>query len=137
MSGLVGEKNTRAVFSDEQVLDIRKRRFNGEQRKNVYKDYSQYSLATFDNIWLGKGYSHIGKEYLIPHNPEYNRKYFSSKANSGLNSARAKCSKEEVLDIREKRTNGMSYPEIHKLYPHISQSTIRRIALKEVYKDVK
>lgn len=46
-----GEKSPRAIFTDEQILDIRKRRFNGELRRDVYKDYSDKSLATFD---LGK-----------------------------------------------------------------------------------
>lgn len=136
MAGKTGEQSPKSIFTDAQVLDIRKRRFLGEQRKNVYKDYQNISLATFDNVWLGKGYANVGKEYLIPYNPEFNRKYFSSLANSGLNSAKSKCSKEEVLDIRKKRKEGMSYIEIPKLYPHISKSTVRRIALKEVYKDV-
>lgn len=133
-----GEKSPRAVFTNDQVLDIRKRRFNGELRRDVYKDYSDKSLATFDNIWLGKGYSYIGQEYLIPNNPEFNRKYFSSIANSGTNSKKAKCSKEEVLDIRKKYTDeGLKFTEIQKnFYPHLNTSTIRRIALKQTYKNV-
>lgn len=50
----------KAVFTPEQILDIRKRRFYGERKKDVYKDYSNFSFATFENIWLGRGYNDIG-----------------------------------------------------------------------------
>lgn len=132
-----GEKSPRALFTDEEVLNIRKRRFQGELRRNVYKDYSNHSLASFDNIWLGRGYSHVGQEYLIPTDTSFNRKYFSSIANSGTNSAKAKCSKEEVLDIRKKYLSGLTFAEIQKnFYPHLNPSTVRRIALKQTYKNV-
>lgn len=100
-----GENNARATFTNDEVLDIRKRRYCGERRKDVYKDYSDHPLGTFDRIWLGRGYPNIGTEYLIPYNPEYNRKYFSSIANSGTGSAKAKLTKEEVIDIRNRYDN--------------------------------
>lgn len=55
-----------AVFTEEQVLDIRKRRYLGERKKDVYLDYADYSFGTFEKVWLGRGYSNIGKEYIIP-----------------------------------------------------------------------
>jgi hypothetical protein len=43
---------------------------------------------------------------------------------------------EQIVDIRNKYDNGMSLSEIHKLYNFVSKSTIRRIALREVYKNI-
>lgn len=134
---LQGENSGRAVFTDEEVLDIRKRRFYGERRKDVYKDYSNHPLSTFDRVWLGRGYSNIGKEYLIPYNPEYNRKYFSSKANSGTESAKSKLTKEEVLDIRNRFDNlNESITDIWKDYQKVSKVTIRRVVNHETYKNI-
>jgi hypothetical protein len=28
-------------------------------------DYKDFSFATFEKIWLGKGYPEVGKEYII------------------------------------------------------------------------
>lgn len=132
-----GENNARAVFTNEEVLDIRKRRYNGERRKDVYKDYANHPIGTFDRVWLGRGYPNIGTEYLIPYNPDFNRKYFSSLANSGTGSAKAKLTKEEVLDIRKRHDNlKETVSEIHKDYSKVSIQTIRRIVNRETYKNI-
>ena len=135
-SGQFGDKNAQAVFSNSQVLDIRKRRYNGERKKDVYKDYSNYSFSTFEKIWLGRGYPNIGKEYIIQTNSK-SRSEYSSEANAGTKNGRAKCSKEEVLDIRKRYDNGESIANICKIYTKISKSTIRRIALRESYNSIK
>lgn len=45
-------KNTNTILSDEEVLEIRKRKANGETRGNVYKDYEgKISLGGFKHIW--------------------------------------------------------------------------------------
>lgn len=130
-----GELSALAVFTNEQVLDIRKRRFLGERKKDVYLDYSNYSFATFEKIWLGHGYPGIGENYIIPTN-SISRQEYSSIANKGLNNGRAKCSKEMILEVRNRYDNGESISSILKDFPHVSKSTIRRIALRESYKDV-
>ena len=58
---MAGENNPRAVFSNKDILDIRKRRFQGERKKDVYKEYRDRSFGTFENIWLGRTAPHIGK----------------------------------------------------------------------------
>lgn len=133
---LFGENNINASFSNEEVLDIRKRRFNGERKKDVYKDYQDKSFSSFEHIWLGRGYSDIGKEYIIPTNSK-TRQQYSSEANQGLKNGRAKCTREEILDIRKRYDNGETISSIKKDYLHkISHSTIRRIALRESYASV-
>jgi len=122
-------------LTNNQVLDIRKRRYLGERKKDVYLDYSDYSFATFERIWLGKGYPGIGKEYLIPTN-SISKQEYSSAANKGLNNGRAKCSKEMILEVRKRYDNGESISSILKDFSYVSRNTIRRIALRESYKDV-
>lgn len=132
----IGELNNKSVFTNEQVLDIRKRRFYQERKKDVYKDYNNFSFASFENIWLGRGYADIGKEYLIEANSK-SRQEYSSEANRGLKNGRAKCTEEQIKEIRTRYDNGELIPQIAKDFTHISKSTVRRIALREVYKDVK
>lgn len=132
----VGEDNTRAVFTNNEVLDIRKRRYFGERKKDVYQSYQNYSFATFEKIWLGKGYPDIGREYLIP-TGEKSRAEYSHEANKGTNNGRAKCTYEQVLEIRRLREKeNKSFREIQKIFPHIGLSSIRRIAIRESYKDI-
>ena len=136
-TGHYGEKSPRAVFTNDEVLDIRKRRFNGEKRRDVYKDYKNHPINSFDGVWLGRGYPDIGKEYLIPHNPEYNKKYYSSLANSGTGSGRSKLTKEDVLNIRKlAEQDNIPVLEILKLYPKVSENTIRRVIKYETYKNI-
>lgn len=135
-SCLSGEDNNTSVFTNAQVLDIRKRRYEGERKKDVYKDYSNIPFSTFEHVWLGRGYPQIGKEYLIPVG-EKTRQEYSSEANKGLKNGRAKCTREEILEIRRLRDEEkMMYKDIQALFPHISMSTVRRIALRESYADV-
>lgn len=134
---LSGENSQTALFTNDEVLDIRKRRYLGERRKDVYKDYSNHTLGGFDRVWLGRGYPGVGAEYLIPYNPEFNRKYYSSLANSGTGCGRAKCTEEDVRDIRKKALEGMSISKIQKqYYSHLSIATIRRIVKRETYKNI-
>lgn len=133
--GLSNENNAVSVFSNSQVLDIRKRRYYGERKKDVYKDYSNYSFSSFEKIWLGKGYPNIGIEFIIPTN-SISRQEYSSQANDGLKNGRAKCSKDMIIEIRKQFDNGNSISAIQKSFPQVSINTIRRIALRETYKNV-
>ena len=133
-SGLPNEQSPVSVFTNDQVLDIRKRRFNGERKKDVYKDYSNFYFSTFESVWLGRGYPDIGKEYIIPAHTKTRQKY-SSLANRGLRNGRAKCSREEILEIRRRYDQGERVYEIEKDYPY-STNTISRVAKRLSFKDV-
>lgn len=58
-----GEESVRSVFSNSEVLDIRKRRYNREKKLDVYKDYNDRNFKSFEKVWQGCRYSDIGKEY--------------------------------------------------------------------------
>lgn len=135
-SNLGGEDNSASVFTNDQVLDIRRRRFEGERKKDVYKDYQNISFSTFEHVWLGRGYPQIGQEYLIPVGQKTRQEY-SSEANKGLKNGRAKCSREDILEIRRLRDEeGMTFKDIQTKFSYLSKSTVRRIAIRESYADV-
>ena len=65
------------------------------------------------------------------------RQEYSSEANKGLRNGRSKCNRQEILDIRKRYDNNEPISSIAKDYlQKISLSTVRRIALRESYKDV-
>lgn len=133
--GINGENCSWAVFSNEEVLDIRKRRYNGERKRDVYQDYKNRLFSSFENVWLGNGYPQIGSEYLIPKN-SISRQQYSSIANSGERNCNAKLTKEKVLAIRERYDNGEHWKKIAKDYSEVSPETIRKVCLRYTWKSV-
>lgn len=132
---LLGENSSQAVFSNEQVLDIRKRRWEGERKIDVYQDYKNFSFGTFEKIWLGKGYPQIGQEYIIPAN-SISRQVYSSVANSGERNNKAKLTEEDVRNIRKRFDMGEEIVKIAKDYPEVSKQTIRRVCKRETWKNI-
>ena len=53
-NSLTGEDHPECTFSNNDILDIRKRRFAGERKINVYQDYKSHPFGTFERIWLGR-----------------------------------------------------------------------------------
>lgn len=121
------EKHPKAVFTNQEVLDIRKRRANGERKIDVYNNfYKEKNFSTFEHIWLGRGYNDIGNEYLIPAHT-ISRQEYSSKANSGEKNGRAKLTTEEVKEIRKLYAQGASLKELQQQFNKVSKSTIYRV----------
>lgn len=55
-----GSNNGNSKVKEKDVINIRLRRKNGEQRKNVYKDYKDIiSERNFKAIWLYQNWKHI------------------------------------------------------------------------------
>lgn len=55
-----GEVNRSAVFSEKDVIDIRTRQKNGEDKKDVKKDYEHLGAPHgFNEIWRGKNWKHV------------------------------------------------------------------------------
>ena len=132
----LGEDSPKAKLTNEDVYNIRKRRFLKERKKDVYKDYeSKISFTGFENIWLGKGYPTIGQEFLIEIN-SISRQEYSHIANDGLNNGRAKMTLEQIREIRSRYDTGEKLVDIHKDFPFVARNTISRIANRKVYKNV-
>ena len=60
-TGLKGEKNGRALLSEQNVYDIRMRKKNGESWESVYQDYKYTGIkkASFQQTWYGRNWKHI------------------------------------------------------------------------------
>lgn len=132
---LQGENHPEATFTNEEVLDIRKRRFLGERKINVYKDYQNHPFGTFERIWLGRGYNNVGKEYIIPPHT-ISRQVYSSKANSGENNGRAKLTENDIREIRRRYDNNEKIKKISQDFPCVNYNTIRRICKRETWKNI-
>lgn len=134
-STLSGEKSSGATFTNIEVLDIRKRRYFGERKKDVYKDYQNYNFSTFEHIWLGRGYPGVGTEYLIPTGAKTRQEY-SSSANSGSNNIKAKLNENNVREIRKRYDQGESPISIQKDFSFVNVNSIRRVCKRETWKNV-
>lgn len=134
-SMLFGENATNSIFTNDQVLNIRKRRFLGERKCDVYKDYNNFSFSTFEHIWLGRGYPNIGQEYIIPIG-EKTRQEYSSIANSGSRNNKAKLNEEIVKEIRKRYDAGESPVDIQKDFSMVNINSIRRVCKRETWKNV-
>lgn len=133
---LTGEDHPECTFSNDEILDIRKRRFAGERKIEVYQDYKNHPFGTFERIWLGRTASSIGKQYLIPAN-EIPRQIYSSIANRGENNNKAKLTQKDVIQIRKRYDNGESVANIAKDYTFVNQNSIRRVCKRETWKHIK
>ena len=133
---LRGEDANSAVFTNEEVFFIRKSRFEGLRKIDIYNKYfSHISFDTFEHVWLGRGYDEVGKEYFIPKNIR-NRKEYSSIANAGERNNKAKLTSNDVLRIRERYNNGESWISIHKDYNFVKLNTIKRVCKRETWKTI-
>lgn len=132
----IGEEWGNSCLSNEQVLDIRKRRYNSERKCDVYKDYKNIiSFGGFEKVWLGVSYKEIGSEYIIPTNSN-TRQFYSSKANQGENNNKHKLTKDDVIKIRERFKNGESPSIILKDYSFVKLNTISRVCNYETWKNI-
>lgn len=54
-----GSKNGRAKLSEQDVINIRTRKKNGEACSEVYKDYPQLTYGSFKCVWNYQNWKHI------------------------------------------------------------------------------
>lgn len=53
------ETNSHAKLKEKDVYNIRLRRKNGEKCQDVYKDYTQITYRSFQNVWYYVNWKHI------------------------------------------------------------------------------
>ena len=125
-----GSANPRATLTDEDVLAIRKTRFNTNQRcKTVYKLYKdKISFSAFEKIWEGITWKHLGVEYLnVSENKEH-------KANKGETNGNAIYTDEEVLNIRKYYVSHTLTETYNKFGKRSASKDSFRCILKTSYK---
>ena len=123
----------RRTWTDEEILDIRKRKYEGERKCDVYRDYDEHPFSSFEKIWLYTSFPEIGKEWKIP---SLSRQESSSKANSGSNNAGAKLSVEDVLKIRERYDGGETVRSIWGDYQIVTIESVRKICKRQSWKNI-
>lgn len=129
-----GEDSIVALLKNSEVLEIRKRRFNGESKKEVFKDYSdKITFNGFESVWLENGYLNIGTQYFL--NKE--KSELISLANRGSKNGRAKLTEEIVFEIRKKKKEGFSKSEIQNQHLYIPKSTFNKVWNYYTWKHVK
>lgn len=126
---------SQAIFTEEEVLDIRKRRFNQERKIDVYQDYKDKKFNTFEKVWLGISYNDIGTEYIIP-TGLISRQQYSSIANSGERNYGAKLTEKDVKEIRKRYDAGEPAIKIWPDYSFITKDSLRRVCRRETWKGV-
>lgn len=122
-------------LSSNQVLDIRKRKYKGERKKDVYKDYKHIlSFDGFEKVWLGTSYPQVGKELLNKFKGKTRQEY-SSEANSGENNGMAKLNNQKVREIRSKFKQGITIRDLAEEY-NVSRNTISAVVHYRSWKNV-
>lgn len=132
---LQGENSQRAKLTNDEVLGIRKRRANGEDKHEVYKDFNAMSLSGFEKVWKGETYRGVGEEYLKV-SPQPTREEQISLRTRGERSPKAKLTESDVIAIRERHATGESQKSIQKDYPHVNRNTISRICTRQTWRHI-
>lgn len=128
------ESPTRQTFPKEDILSIRRRKFLGERKKDVYKDYTSYSFSTFEKIWLYISHREIAKEFYLDSGT---RSEVSSFVNKGEKNGRAKLTNEEVLFMRKLYDEGEKVSRIRKdFFPNCSYNTISFACKRKTFKNI-
>ena len=129
-------------LTDDEILDIRKKRYDGMRKKDVYSFYkSKISFGGFEKIWLGTSFPQLGKELLSAFDNKTRQEY-SSMANIGTNNGQSKLNAEEIRNIRATFENrDITAPDRPLLLElatsyNVSVTTIFNIVHYNTYKNI-
>lgn len=111
---LVGEKNPRALLTESDVLDMRKRYDLGESTRSIYEDFKHIKYDTYQSALYGDSWRHLDNIK--------NRK------------VSRKLTKLEVYNIRQGYMDGMGIKELMLKYGSRYEQ-IRRIITLDRWKD--
>ena len=129
----IGENNGRSKLTEKDVIEIRKAYNNHLKQKEVYEKYKNIiSFNYFQNLWQGKTWAHIMPEVFT----EENKKYYIYENSKGENSASAKFSDDEIINIRNRYVNE-SAKNIYKDYKErISYQAFQQILWGRYYSNL-
>lgn len=101
-------------LTEQNVIDIRKRKQNGESPTKVFLDYENLiKYSTFQKIWQGEYFKQIMPEL-------YQDKKFLKELEKNLkrgeNHSSAILSEKEVIDIKTRRRNGEKRKDVFQNY---------------------
>lgn len=111
---------TQRIVSEEDVVNIRKRRLLAENFSDVYKDYQYINQSTFKNIWQGISYTDVYvKDFDKEHLKEVAKK---SKQQISAKRKNSQMTEELVLLIRTDKKNGMKRKDAYEKYKEYFKS---------------
>ena len=127
-----GEKNGRVKITKDIVIFIRLKYKEGISRKKCYQLISsKIPKTTFDLIWEGRTWKHIMPEVYTEENKKRNEKFGKSQG------AIRKHSKEEIIDIRLKKKNGVKKSKVWEEYKNsFSQGCFNDVWYYKTYKEI-
>lgn len=105
---------TQRTVSDNDVINIRKRRLKAEPFSSVYKDYQYINEATFKNIWLGKSYMDIYVENFDKNHLD--KVMIQTKRMESAKRQGSQMNEELVLSIRTDKKYGMRRKDAYEKY---------------------
>lgn len=125
----------RSKLTKQDVIDIRTRYANLERCMVVYQDYKdRIGRSGFNKIWKGETWKNIMPEIYTPERRFY---HATHTGNSGEYNGRAKLTKEQVIAIRTRYTQGESPSSIYQDYSGIvTFGHFQQIALGYEWNDV-
>lgn len=125
-----GEGNGRALFTEEDIIFIRKNYAQHESPKYIYETYfkNKVSKAQFQAVWQGRSWTYIMPEVYTEENKQY---YISEQVKT-----KALLSKEEVLKYRTYYINHTRAETYNKFLeergPIIKERTFEKILTGDV-----
>ena len=129
---LVGISNPNSKLTEDEIWDIRERYSKMEEKKEVYKIYSnRISINTFSDIWIGKTWKHIHYDVYTEENKNKQRLNFKRDKFQNSN-----FTKEDVLRIRDLRKMGYQRSEVIKQYNFINVNTFNDIWYNKTFKEI-
>lgn len=121
----------------DEVIDLRKKYSEGIYWREAYKDYTNLYPNEWDfwNVYNGNRYKLVMPEVFTLENKKI---HSSFSKHSGSNNGRAKLTEEDIIKIRNlKEKENFSNSDIYKLYPQVSQTSIRNILNYKTWTTIK
>lgn len=119
-----GEENPNALLTEKDVIDIRKRFLNKEDKNSVYEIYkNKIGYSGFDYCWRGKTWSLVMPEV-------FEERIIENRGGSKL-------TREDVIDIKTRLKNKENIELIYQDYKNkIGKAGFKKIRLGYTWKDV-
>lgn len=126
-----GEDSGRHVYTNEEVYEIRENYRKGVYFKEAWElSGKKMTLESFYQLYIGRGYTNVHYDVYTDENKKKHKPDHSCE-----NNGRAKLTKEDVIKIRE-LSKTLSNSEIYKLYPQVSDVSIRNIINYKTWKNI-
>jgi len=134
-----GESNGRAILTELDIIDIRSAYNNHIPFKDVFEKYKDsISKRGLQKIWHFETWKYIMPEVYTDENRVWHSTFSKSikdgNMSLGKNNKERACSEEEIKEMRELRSQGLSYKKIAEKLNR-SATVVRKYCLFQEYKN--